>query len=238
MRLPFSDRFPFFHTALQTTLGLSLALTLLACTGGGKAIKSRLSDSPPPSDLNIQNLINGTPDGGVVRIPKATYLLTEGLVVQDRHGLTIECEPGAKILVDDISADVLEVTNSSDITIRGAFLRHKKPLPKYECHGDVLKLRGSRNIRIFNSELDGCGAIGVSVWQSSAVLVKHCLIRHNSFNALYFEGSNEIQVVHCIIRDNANLLQAYRCQSIQMAGNVMENNGGYWEEPGVPGLTE
>ena len=208
------------------------------CSGTDPAIQSRSAENPPESDLDLQELIDGTSDGGTVHIPKAKYILVDGLRVHGRENLTIACEPGSQILVDDISADVLEIADSKGIQIRGAFLRHLKPLPEYQCHGDVLKLRNSENVTIENSELDGCGAIGVSIWKSRNVTVKQCLIQNNSFNALYFDSGEKIRIMDCIIQDNANFLQMYRTQDLQLSGNVVRRNGGYWEEPQKPGLRD
>lgn len=206
------------------------------CSGSDTTVRSRADQNPPESTLNLQELIDKTPDGGTVTIPLARYVLSDGLRVHNRTNLTISCAPGSQILVDDISADVLEIANSTDIRIEGAFLRHLKPLPEYECHGDVLKMRGSENIVVENSELDGCGAIGVAVWQSRNIKVKQCLIQNNSFNALYFEGAENVHIADCVIQDNANLFQMYRSQDVQMSGNIIRRNGGYWEEPETPGL--
>ncbi len=200
--------------------------------------RSRAGENPPESNLNLQELIDNTPDGGTVRIPKAKYILTDGLRVYNRNNLTIACERGSQILVNDISADVLEIADSKGIRLQGAFLRHLKPLPKYECHGDVLKLRTSEDVIVEDSELDGCGAIGVSIWKSTNVTVQHCLIQNNSFNALYFESGQNIRVHNCVIQDNANFMQLYRTQDVQMSGNIVRRNGGYWEEPQKPGLRE
>ena len=220
---------------LITLLATGTAFTT-GCSGPETTVRSRADQNPPTSTLNLQELINTTPDGGTVTIPMGRYVLSDGLRVHDRNNLTISCAPGSQILVDDISADVIEIANSQNIRIEGAFLRHLKPLPEYECHGDVLKMRSSENIVVEDSELDGCGAIGVAVWQCRNVQVKQCLIQNNSFNALYFESAENVHIANCIIQDNANLFQMYRSQDIQMSGNIIRRNGGYWEEPETPGL--
>ena len=210
----------------------------IGCSSSEVVFTSRGGQNPPPSDLDIQSLIDRTPDGGTVRIPKAKYIFSDGLVISGRKGLRLECEPGSQILVDDISADVIEIVDSREITITGAFLRHLKPSKEYECHGDVVKLRDATGITIENSELDGCGAIGLSAWQSSSITLKNCLIAHNSFNALYLDGCEVVRIKDNVIQNNANLMQSYRSTDIEMSGNVIRNNGGYWEKPGKSGLQD
>ena len=158
-------------------------LFLLSCSPKEGEFYSRGNETPPPSDIDLQSLIDRTPDGGTVRVPKARFVLKRGLVVENRRNLHLECEPGSQILVDDIGADVIEIAGSEGIRISGAFFRHLKPLKGYECHGDVVKLRNSTDVMIENSELDGCGAIGLSAWQSNNLTVRNCLIAHNSLGS-------------------------------------------------------
>ena len=209
---------------------------LFSCSSTEEAIQSRANQTPPASDIDLQALINNTPDGGTVSIPKARFVLRRGLIVKGRKNLTIECVPGAQIFVDDISADVIEIVDSEGITIRGAFFRHLNPLKKYECHGDVVKVRNSSNLLIENSELDGCGAIGLSAWQSRNITLKQSLVANNSFNAFYFDGCGTIRIKDNVIEKNANLMQSYRSDDIEMSGNIIRNNGGYWDTPEKPGL--
>lgn len=230
---------PQFRRNSLTFLLASLALLFLSsCSPKQAEFYSRGNDTPPDSNLDLQGLIDSAPDGGTVHIPMGRYVLSDGLIVSGRKDLTIECAPGSQILVNDISADVLEIADCTNITLRGAFLRHLKPLPNYECHGDVLKIRKAENVRVENSELDGCGAIGVSAWGSNNITISHCLIQHNSFNALYFDRCDVIRVKNCVIQDNANFMQMYGSTDVEMSGNVAQRNGGYWDEPEKPGLQE
>lgn len=228
--------FPLSFSPSAAVPFLFALLFLSACSPKQAEFYSRANDTPPDSNLNLQDLIDDTPDGGTVRIPRGRYVLSDGLIVSGRNDLTIECEPGSQILVNDISADVLEIEGSENITLRGAFLRHLNPLPRYECHGDVLKIRQSSTVTVENSELDGCGAVGVSAWGSANITVDHCLVRHNSFNAFYFEQCSTIRIRNSVIQDNANFMQMYRSDDLEMAGNVEQRNGGYWTEPEEPGL--
>ena len=209
---------------------------LASCSPKEATFYSRSGENPPPSTLSLQELIDKTPDGGTVSVPKAKFVLKQGLLVANRKNIRIECAPGSQILVDDISADVIEIVDSKGISISGAFLRHLNPLKKYECHGDVVKLRNASEVTIENSELDGCGAIGLSAWGSSNITVQNCLIAHNSFNALYIDGCATVRIKDNVIENNANLIQSYRSDDIEMSGNVIRNNGGYWDTPGKAGL--
>ena len=213
-------------------------MILASCTSSQKGFPSRSNQTPATSSQNLQEMIDNASDGSTISIPKARYVLQQGLIVSGKRNLVLDCEPGSQILVDDISEDVIEIAYSEQITLKGAFLRHLNPLKEYDCHGDVVKLRNASRVTIENSELDGCGAIGVAAWESDNLLIKNCRITNNSFNAMYFDQCKEIAIKDNVIEKNANLMQTYRTDGIEMSGNLIRNNGGYWEKAGTPGLVE
>lgn len=221
---------------MRKNLLLLLTLTLAGCTSTSQNIDTWIDTSLPQSTASIQKMIDDADDGETVRIPKARYVYDQGIVVEGREGLRIVFEPGTQLYVDDISADVFTITGSNDIEISGALLRHLNPLKQYDCHGAVLVLRDVTGISITNMELDGCGAIGLSGWNSSGITVRNCLIRHNSFNGIYLTDCDDVTVRRCVITDNANTVQLYNCGSVEMSDNRIEGNGGYWEEAGNAGL--
>jgi len=82
----------------------------------------------------------------------------------------------------------------------------------------VGKLRQASTVVIENSELDGCGAIGVATWESNDVVIKNCLMTNNSFNTFYFDRCQDITIKENVIEQNANLMQTYRTDGIEMSG--------------------
>lgn len=189
-----------------------------------------LQSTMPASDLDVQALIDRTPDGGIVRIPAGRYVLERGLVIEGRSRLTLLGEPGTAVLVKDVNVHVLTVRNSSAIQVENLHLRHQEPLREYQCHGSVVRIENSNGVTIIGCELDGCGAIGVAAYGSTNITVRNCSIHHNTFNAFYLDSCREIELAGNTVENNGNFAQMYRIDGLMMHDNTIHDNGGYWEE--------
>jgi len=197
----------------------------------GCATTSSPDSRPQPQSisLDIQVLVEKARDGSTVKIPSGEYRLPDGITIRGRKGLVLTAEPGTRLLVEDTNADVLSIQQCEGIRIENLYLRHTKPLKKYECHGTVVSLDESRDTKIVNCELNGCGAIGVSAWKSKNVLISNCFIHHNTFNAFYFYGCDDVNIRSNIVEDNGNFIQMYDTQKLEMQNNVLRRNKGYWK---------
>ena len=184
--------------------------------------------APPDMTLDIQGLIDSTPDGGTIDIPYGRYVFKEGLVIKGRKNIIFRCAPGTRILIEDTNAKVLSIVESYGIRIENAYLRHLKPLEEYVCHGGVISINSSQDVKVLNCELNGCGSIGVSGWKSGDVFVRNCFIHHNTFSALSFSNCKDIKVKSCVIEENGNLMNLHKVDDFQMEDNIIRNNGGYW----------
>lgn len=114
---------------------------------------------------------------------------------------------------------------------------------EYECHGNVVDVRDSTNIAIHACDINGCGAIGVFVRNSAGVVVEGCHVHRNTFNAFYLHGCRGVRIQQNVVEHNANFIQAYDVNDLQMSHNVIHDNGGYWdasvrhEESVLPGVS-
>lgn len=190
----------------------------------------------PLRTIDLQQRVDGTPDGETVRVPLGRYELARPLNVNRRNNLHLAFAPGTQLRCGDTDQAVIAVKGSGGVTISGVRARHVTPRTEYNCHGPVISVQDSRAVRVENCELNGCGAIGVSARQSS-LTITNCHIHHNTFNAFYFESCEDVSVVGNIIENNANTFQAYRCGEILWSDNLVRNNGGYWEKSRQPGLS-
>jgi len=150
-------------------------------------------------------------------------------VIKNRKSLTLTCSPGTRIFVEDTNANVLTIQKSKGIRLEDLCLRHMKFLEEYECYGVVVRVNDSTDTKIFNCELDGCGAVGVSAWNSKMVVVRNCFVHHNTFNAFYVDSCDDVKIQSSVVEDNGNFIQIYRTESLEMRDNVLRRNGGYWE---------
>ncbi|MBA3707726.1 MAG: right-handed parallel beta-helix repeat-containing protein [Planctomycetes bacterium] len=192
-------------------------------------------DDHPLSQL--QELIDGANDDSIITVTRGRYVGPTSLLITQRAKLTLDCEIGTEILVDDVNQHVVAISASSAITIDGALLRHVKPLTEYQCHGNVVNVEGCTGVTISNCDINGCGAIGVSVEGCTGVAIVDSFVHENTFNAFYLRSSSDIDILRDMITDNANIMQAYQVENLKLSDNEMSRNGGYWEtkdaQPGI-----
>jgi len=216
---------PALQNFVCAVIGSGLLLLLSGCVSSPPSTPQ--ADAPWRT-LDLQALIDQTGDGGDLLIPYGRYRLAEGLVIKNRKHLTLTARTGTWIYVEDPDAHVISVLNSEDIEIRNLSLRHWEPLEEYVCHGSVVQVQDSNLIRIVNSVLDGCGAVGVNASNSRGISVHHCRIQNNSFTAFAFARVDGIELVSNVIENNANLLQGYEIHGLTMRENSIRDNFGYW----------
>ena len=181
-------------------------------------------------EQSIQAMIDAAPDGATITIPRARYISQQSIIVQARHDLTIICPRGTEILVDDVDEHVVTITESTGITIQGAHLRHKAPAADYECHGAVVRAEGSSELHFVDSDLHGCGAIGLSAHECQNILVSRCSIRENSYVAISLNTCENVMIAGNIITDNQLTLSLRDCRSVRMQDNLITGNGGFWDQ--------
>jgi hypothetical protein len=190
----------------------------------------------PLQTLDLQKLVNDTPDGKVVSIPLGRYVLKRPLTIARRHELHLSFAPGTQLRVENTDVDVIRIEACQKVKISGCRARHVKPLPQYECHGSVIAVQDSSEVRVENCELNGCGAVGAWARKVNGLKVVNCHIHHNTWNAFYLESCKKVAVVGNIVERNANYLQAYDCQELIFSDDLARDNGGYWQKARAPGL--
>lgn len=218
-----------------SSLLLPVLLPLAACSTAREAAPTAAPTAGPElvepvSALDLQGLIDKAKEGDVLKIPKRVYVLSRGLRVEGRTRIRLQFEPGSKVLVDDVDDNVLTILQSEDISVTHASLSHKKPLQEYSCDGSVIAIRQSNKIAIEDSELNGCGAVGVDCADSKGISVVRCFVHHNTFNAFTIYRSGDVLIRGNVIEDNANTLQADKVDGLEMADNLIRRNGGYWNK--------
>lgn len=155
-------------------------------------------------------------DGKELNIQNITNLTIEGTV----KGKT-------KIIVSPRYAEIMHFNNVSNITIKNIIAGHA-PKP-YECDAAVLGFENSNNIYISDSELYGCGSIGLDLNQVKELdlansTITDCSLRavnitnsqfirfkgskftkHRAYsNILFIMDSNIITFDNCTMSDNNN----------------------------------
>ena len=124
-----------------------------------------------------------------------------------------------------IHADVIAVSNSTEIELSFLKARHEELDPDFECQGAVLYISDSYGVYVYDSEFSGSGAMGIAMDLSDTIYIEGCYLHQNSYCALYINNSGDIDITGCTITDNASLMDAYDIGSINMSGNTIMNNG-------------
>lgn len=217
--------------------GICLALTLSAC---GYA----LADLPEvrSGQVIIAKYVLDAQRSGrdTVLIPAAIYLADSTLDLSAVSSLCIFFEPGSSLLLDDPWRDVVRIGACSEVTIQGCHFSHLVPFEDYQCHGAVFCIEGSRDVRLIDCEICGCGAMGLVLDRCSDVAIRNCLVENNSHSAFFVVDVDGLEIIDCIIRNNHYLFWSSipgRITDLLMTGNLVSGNApGYYDrEQHVPG---
>jgi hypothetical protein len=179
--------------------------------------------------IDLQQLLLNAKGIKKVIIPHGTYILPKSLIIP-YDNMIIYCEPGTRILVDNSYDNVINIHGRKNIQIENAHLSHLRPRKYYACHGHVVDIENSENIKLYNCEINGCGAIGVGALKTDNLTIQNCWIHSNSFNAVALSTCNEVLLVANIIENNANFLSMSNVNDFEASDNLIRNNGGYWRK--------
>lgn len=139
------------------------------------------------------------------------------LNIQNIHNMTIEGMDSGKveIKVSPRYANIMNFTNVSNITIKNIVAGHT-PAP-YECNAGVLQFNESADISIVNSELYGCGSIGISLNNVMRLNASNCLIDHCSLRAIQIYNSEAISFAESKIVNHeaySNIVMVYGSKDV------------------------
>jgi hypothetical protein len=199
---------------------LGLCLAFLAAAPAMPAATIRVS---PSSQLSVQQAISSAKDGDTIVLAKGVYRSKGPVTISGRDGLALSGEAGAWLVCDDIYENVIEILDSSDISVEGIGARHAQPLEEYGCEGAVISCEGTIGLVITGCELSGCGAIGVALADCDEVEISDCWIHDNSYAAFTITDAAAISISGCTIEGNAALMYCSSVQDLSMEGNTVED---------------
>lgn len=139
----------------------------------------------------VQEAVMASNDFDTILIEPGIYRSDHTIQITGRQGLVIEGAGSDKVhlVITDLIAAVIGVERSSGIRIAGVNAYHDPQADYSPCAGAVIQLSYSNNTTIIDNELNGCGSIGVSAYDSQQVNVIHNNIHHNSYAGLNFYRS-------------------------------------------------
>lgn len=148
------------------------------------------------------------------------------------HDLTIEGTESGKveIKVSPRFANIINFTNVQNVTIKNIIAGHT-PAP-YECNAGVLEFNNSTDISIANSELYGCGSIGLDLKNVKRLEASNCKIDHCSLRAIQIYDSEDIKFTENKIVNHeaySNIIMLNRAKNITFEKcEIADNNKFSW----------
>lgn len=149
------------------------------------------------------------------------------LNIQNIHNLTIEGMDSGKveIKVAPRFANIINFTNVENITIKNIVAGHTPA--QYECNEGVLKFTNSNDISIMNSELYGCGSMGLSLNSVKRLNASNCTIDHCSLRAIQLYNSETIKFTETNIINHeaySNIIMVANSKDVTFEKCVMSDN--------------
>ena len=106
----------------------------------------------------------------------------------------------ASIVISDRYADVLSFENCTNVELVGLTIGHTEINEDYHCDGSVVELSDCSNIKLNQCYLFGCGSIGLSVWNSTDIIIKNSDIYDCNYAGISAYES-QLQVENCRFYD-------------------------------------
>ena len=175
-------------------------------------------------DLGLQEAIDQAQPGATIYIHEGVYNNDVTILIEGKLGLTITGRGEVWLICSDIYENVVTVSYSEGIELTSLKARHEEWLAEYECHGSVLHIEESTDIYVFDSELNGCGGIGVAAYYSESVTVENCLLHRNSLYAVYLYSTNDVSLYYNTIVNNRSFLYASEVFGLEIEGNEISGN--------------
>jgi hypothetical protein len=149
------------------------------------------------------------------------------LNLQNIHNLTIEGMDSGKveIKVAPRFANIINFFNVQNITIKNIVAGHTPA--QYECNEGVLKFTYSSDISIMNSELYGCGSIGLNINDVKRLNASNCTIDHCSLRAIQLYNSETIKFTETNIINHeaySNIIMVFNSKDVTFEKCVMSDN--------------
>jgi|TARA_B110000116_G_scaffold218346_1_gene195841 hypothetical protein len=183
---------------------------ILACSISCSSINTKLLE-PKRSEASISlhanneqdlyKIFDQITDTKVIELKNRIYNLDKPLILNSLNHITVNGN-GAVLVLDSLVNDVVVMNKCHNITIDNIKALHKEPDGPVGCTGNVILINGGSNITIINSELNGCGVVGVSAYTS-----------------------RNLKIISNYIHKNTHYPIIYKGPSVTIQDNKFENNG-------------
>ena len=163
--------------------------------------------------INANVYFNDKPDG--------PELFLDGI-----HNLTIQGAGAefSEIIVEPRYANVLNFRNCSNISIVNIKAGHTD---SGECSGGVFSFDNCSGIQIDDSDLYGCGTIGLMLYKVTDMRVTGSTIYECTAGIMIIQNSNDLLFSNCVFRDNTstgNMVSVEHTSGLTFDGCSFQHN--------------
>ena len=131
------------------------------------------------TENDIVTLFAHTRDDQEIHLLSQTYLIDEPVLLRGKRNVKIVCKKETQVLCTDSRKDVFRIELCDDITIENGSFGHRLPMDQ-RCAESVFTIIGSRHVSLSNCDIFGCGATGIHAQGSEDIQLRGCSIRDNS----------------------------------------------------------
>ncbi len=124
------------------------------------------------------------------------------LIINNLDNLTIANAQHAQphVFVSPRYSFPLMFKNCKHLTIDGLRVGHSPQ--DGECQGGVVALHGCQNVRLVNTEMYGCGTVGVEIDGGDTLSIDNCIIEKCNTGFATIRGATNVSIRDTVIRDN------------------------------------
>ncbi|ACL76726.1 S-layer homology domain-containing protein [Ruminiclostridium cellulolyticum] len=148
------------------------------------------------------------------------------------HNLTIEGinNQTAEIKVNPRYAEIINFNYCKNITLKNIKAGHTPS--EYTCNAGVLSFTNCSDIEVNNSELYGCGSVGISAYSTKRLNCVDTIINHCSLRAINLSKSEKINFTGCKILNHeaySNIVNIYSSKEVTFEKcEFTDNNNFEW----------
>ena len=169
---------------------------ILACSISCSSINTKLLETKRSeasislhanNEQDLYKIFDQITDTKVIELKNRIYNLDKPLILNSLNHITVNGN-GAVLVLDSLVNDVVVMNKCHNITIDNIKALHKEPDGPVGCTGNVILINGGSNITIINSELNGCGVVGISAYKSKNLKIISNYIHKNTHYPIIYDG--------------------------------------------------
>jgi TIR domain-containing protein/parallel beta helix pectate lyase-like protein len=148
------------------------------------------------------------------------------LIIKDLENVALVNAQGARphLHVSPAYAFPLMFRHCSGVTIEGLRIGH---FPQEgSCVGGVIALHDCRNVQIVDTELYGCGTVGLEIVGGDAIYVERCVIEKCNTGFATIDKATNVSMRETIVRDNKAVdgIVMSNADGVTISGCTFERN--------------